>query len=178
MEKPTLSDDHQPKLASESRRRFGKAGLAASGVILTLASKSALGCQNVSPSGFVSGNVSGHLTEGTAGYSPGYWKNHSHWPINIDTEFGQIFGPLSIHSPYKNVSFLTLLTPQHYDDNKLGMHLVAAYLNAEAGMTPYLTTQTIVQIFTEWQAQGYYVPTGNVHWNAGQIVTYLESTQQ
>lgn len=67
----------------ESRRRFGKSGLAASGVILTLASQPVLGqwaCQ--SPSGFQSGNVSTHgdlpLCEGR---TPGYWQaRDKQWP--------------------------------------------------------------------------------------------------
>ena len=67
----------------ESRRRFGKSGLAVSGVLLTLASRPVLGqwaCQ--SPSGFQSGNVSTHgqptLCEGR---TPGYWQApNKQWP--------------------------------------------------------------------------------------------------
>ncbi|MBU1692103.1 MAG: hypothetical protein KJ958_03630 [Gammaproteobacteria bacterium] len=66
----------------ESRRRFGKSGLAAGGVIITLASRPVLGawaCQ--SPSGFQSGNVSSHgqptLCEGR---TPGYWQAKKDWP--------------------------------------------------------------------------------------------------
>ncbi|MHB1293181.1 MAG: hypothetical protein ACYCY5_13495 [Sulfuricella sp.] len=60
----------------ESRRRFGKSGLAASGVILTLASQPVLGqwaC--LSPSGFQSGNVSTHGQPTLCdGRTPGYWQ--------------------------------------------------------------------------------------------------------
>jgi hypothetical protein len=178
MEKPSPSDVDQLKLANASRRRFGKAGLAASGVILTLTSRSALGhtlC-HTAPSGFVSGNVSSQPDATGEGYSPGYWKNHSNWPISLTTLFSQAF-PLHHHSPYTGATFLELLTPQHFDVAKLGMHLVAAYLNAEAGLTPFLTTQTLENMFSEWQANGYYIPSGNIHWDAGQIVTYLSATQ-
>ncbi len=67
----------------ESRRRFGKSGLAASGVILTLASQPVLGqwaCQ--SPSGFQSGNVSPHGQPPLcSGRTPGYWQApNKNWP--------------------------------------------------------------------------------------------------
>jgi len=74
---------------SESRRKFGKAGLAVgSAVILTVASRPVLanyGAMCKSPSGFVSGNVSQHGTPLTcAGRTPGYWKecyhNGHYWP--------------------------------------------------------------------------------------------------
>jgi hypothetical protein len=50
--------DVQEQSVVESRRRFARAGLAASGVLLTLTSRSVLGA--TTPSGFVSGNVSQH----------------------------------------------------------------------------------------------------------------------
>jgi hypothetical protein len=73
---------------------------------------------------------------------------------------------------------LDLLTPQDFDTNKLGMHLVAAYLNSISGLTPFLTVETLESMFTEWQAQGYFSPTATVHWNAAQIVDYLTQTQR
>jgi hypothetical protein len=71
---------------SESRRKFGKAGLAVgSAVILTVASRPVLAntmCKT--PSGFVSGNVSQHgAPPPSQGLTPGYWKNHygtNAWP--------------------------------------------------------------------------------------------------
>lgn len=74
----------QTKPVDESRRHFTKSGLAVSGVLLTLASRSALGGGLVckSPSGFLSGNVSQHGTPVTCtGGSPGYWGSHTDkWP--------------------------------------------------------------------------------------------------
>ncbi|GAO36996.1 hypothetical protein SCT_2411 [Sulfuricella sp. T08] len=72
----------------ESRRRFGKSGLAASGVILTLASQPVLGnwaCQ--SPSGFQSGNASPHgLPPQCMGRTPGYWQApNKNWPSPYTT---------------------------------------------------------------------------------------------
>src|SRR5690606_27745011 len=68
---------------NQSRRRFGKSGLAVTGVLATLASRPVLGTDLVckSPSGFLSGNLSTHGPAPVcAGRSPGYWKNHK-WPI-------------------------------------------------------------------------------------------------
>jgi len=67
----------------ESRRRFGKSGLAASGVILTLASRPVLaGWECLSPSGFQSGNVSSHGQPALcSGRTPGYWQAPGkQWP--------------------------------------------------------------------------------------------------
>ena len=64
LEKQQLSQDvaDQIKFSGESRRRFATSSLAASGIILTLASRPVLGqtafC--LSPSGFISGNTSQH----------------------------------------------------------------------------------------------------------------------
>lgn len=162
----------------ESRRRFTKSGLAVSGVLVTLASRPVLGSEVCkSPSGFLSGNLSTHGTPPVcAGRSPGYWKNHSSWPINRNTRFSNVFG-CNPHSPYATITMLDLLTHQDFDTNNLGMHLVAAYLNAISGWTPFLNVETIKSMFTEWQAQGYFSPTATVHWSAAQIVDYLTQTQ-
>jgi hypothetical protein len=162
----------------ESRRCFTKSGLAVTGVLVTLASRPVLGspvCK--SPSGFLSGNLSTHgATPICAGRSPGYWKNNLSWPININTKFSHVFS-CSPQSPYLTTTMLDLLTPQDFDKNNLGMHLVAAYLNAVSGWTPFLSVEAIKSMFTEWQAQGYFSPTATVHWSAAQIVDYLTQTQ-
>ncbi len=66
------------KSVDTSRRRFAKTGLAASGVILTLASRPVLAntllCR--SPSGFLSGNTSSHIEQMCFGNYPDYYANH------------------------------------------------------------------------------------------------------
>ncbi len=72
-----------PHPADESRRQFGKAGLAVgSAVILTVVSRPVLaGYACKSPSGFQSGNVSQHGPGYTCnGRTPGYWQTHYQWP--------------------------------------------------------------------------------------------------
>jgi hypothetical protein len=167
-------------LKSAGRRRFGKSGIAVSGVLVTLASGPVLGdivCK--SPSGALSGNLSSHGTPPVCtGVSPGYWKNHTDWPIaNRDTvKFKTVF-TTTPGSPYGTVTMLTLLDHQDYDTNNLGMHLVAAYLNAMAGRTPFLTVETIKSMWTEIQTVGYFTPTAGTHWTSAQVVAYITSTQ-
>jgi len=170
---------HQQGLVNESRRRFGKSGLAATGVLATLASRPVLGCDVCkSPSGFLSGNLSRNdKPQVCAGRSPGYWKNKTSWPIpNRSTvKFSSVFTCKS-GSPYKTVTMLTLLSPQSYDKNNLGMHLVAAYLNVKQGWSPFLTVERLNSMFTELQSKGYFTPTAGVKWTAAQVVDYLSRT--
>ncbi|RJG01869.1 hypothetical protein [Noviherbaspirillum sedimenti] len=162
-----------------SRRHFAKTGLGISGVILSLASRPVLGnvvCK--SPSGFLSGNASTHGPQPVCqGRSPGYWKNHEgSWPIATDTQFSSVF-TTSQTSVYAQYTFLQLLTPQQDDKHNLGMHLVAAYLNAVKGWTPFLTVETILSMFAEWQSKGVFSPIATVQWSAPDIVYYLKATQ-
>jgi hypothetical protein len=80
-------------------------------------------------------------------------------------------------SPYANVTMLDLLSHLSFDKQNLGMHLVAAYLNAMAGWTSFLTVQRIQSMFSEWSSTGYFEPTAGVKWDAAQIVNYLRQTQ-
>jgi hypothetical protein len=174
----------QTSSVDESRRRFTKSGLAASGVLLTITSRSVLGGGNdglltcKSPSGWISGNNSVHGEPPVCmGRSPGYWRNHSEkWPIALDTKFQAIFDCNST-SAYFDHNLFELCTPQKYDQNKLARHLVAAYLNAISGWTPFLPIATIKAMFTEWQSYGFFTPTAGVNWYADQIVEYLTATQ-
>lgn len=67
-----------------ARRDFTRTGLAVSGVLLTLTSRSALGGNIVcrSPSGFLSANASVHgIPTKCSGLSPGFWGTHpGNWP--------------------------------------------------------------------------------------------------
>lgn len=193
------------QFTGESRRRFTKAGLAASGVMVTLASRPVLGCTTTdAPSGFVSGDVSHRgQTQGSCGVSPGYWKNHTDWPppmkpdagngkpsqnkhgLTGDNNDGTLFSSVfdctkSRSAPYAAIAMSDLLDHQAFDVSNLGMHCVAAYLNALAGMTPFLPANEIVKMFNQWAATGYFYPlypATSVKWDAAQIVDYLTKTQ-
>jgi hypothetical protein len=199
LEKAQIAQDiNEPsQFSGLSRRRFAQSGLAISGVLMTLATKPVLGQSLVcrSPSGWLSGNASSHGTPPVCeGRSPGYWKNHTDsWPalVGTDTKFGEVFS-CNLNSPYVTVTLLELLddnqgkdqgkgkdqgTHLHFDKDNLGMHLVAAYLNAVQGWTPFLKIETIKAMFTEWQANGTFSPTAGVNWSGSQIVDYLSQTQ-
>lgn len=62
------------------------------------------------------------------------------------------------------------------DPDNLGMHIVAALLNAKSGYTPVLTEIAVINMWNEWATQGYFEPTAGVQWNSAQIVTYIKST--
>jgi hypothetical protein len=62
------------------------------------------------------------------------------------------------------------------DPDNLGMHIVAALLNAKKGYTPILSELDVINMWNEWASKGYFEPTANVHWNSAQIVQYIVST--
>ena len=168
--------------AGVSRRRFAKAGVAASGVILSLASKPGMACAIcASPSGSLSGGLASHHGPAPtcSGVTPGYWKNHTSWPggISTSTLFRSVFHVTSSSSIYYPPTLLQVMTPQDFNDQSgFGMHLVASYLNVQAGLSSFLTVATLQSIFSEWQATGFYTPSAGVHWDTAQIVTYLTGT--
>lgn len=170
-------------LKSPGRRRFGKSGMAASGVLATLASGPVLGgplraC--TTPSGSLSG---GHSTHGTtpvcAGRTPGYWKNHTAWPIinrstvRFDSVFNCSFGSAA---SFVSVTMLDVLTPKKYDKDGLGRHLVAAYLNIQAQWSPFQTVGMLQAMWNEIEGAGVYHPTAGVNWSGADVVTYLKTT--
>lgn len=89
-----------PQVRNPSRRRFTRAGVGASAVILTLTSRSALAqvaCK--SPSGFASANLSQHNAESVAcdGITAERWLDpNRQWPIARETRFVDIFGSSSL----------------------------------------------------------------------------------
>jgi hypothetical protein len=70
-----------------------------------------------------------------------------------------------------------ILLPEADDKYNFAFHLVAAYLNAIKGWTPFLPVATIQAMFTEWQNAGFFSPTAGVKWYPEQIVDYLKATQ-
>lgn len=178
---PTLS------AAGLARRRFTRAGAAATGVILTLQSQPGMACDVcASPSGSLSG-VHSH-TVGPApvclGRSPSYWAKYSGWPspCKSGNTFGKIF-PVSGKktTSYNTCTQMAILGHQSFDSDNVGMYLMAAYLNAQMGWTSFIKPAAVLAIWNEWQSTGansggYYTPTAGTRWNSVQIVTYLSGT--
>jgi hypothetical protein len=181
--KPATPEQNAPPLTGTgaSRRRFAKAGAGLSGVLLTLTSQPGMACSIcTSPSGSLSGGLkSRHGPPVTCtGLSPGYWKTHSSWPSGCSktTTFGNIFPCSASHKTYRDITCQGLLTHQDFDKNNLGMHLVAAYLNVKARRSTFITEQTLVAIWSEWQQNGFYRPTATKKWYGYDIVLYLSGT--
>ena len=79
-------------------------------------------------------------------------------------------GPRKPHS--KRIGFGS---PTQHD--ALARPIVASLLNAQAGLTPGVSTQTIKGIWKEYVTRGYFEPTAGVQWGPQDILTYLASTQ-
>lgn len=184
---------------NEARRQFTRTGLVASGILLTLTSRAAVGGNFVckSPSGFLSGNLSQHGKPITcSGVSPGYWGTHpTQWPLPYQagtcktktcthsadwsggTLFRNIFTCAGQGRIYTNYSMMQVIWLSGTGDpSQLGAHCVAAILNARMATTPVLTETKVVNIFNEWDSKGYFEPTAGVKWYAADIVNYLNST--
>jgi hypothetical protein len=165
-----------------SRRRFAKAGIGATGVLMTLNSQPGMACDIcTSPSGSLSGGLKSHHGPAPvcAGRSPGYWKNHTSWPsgCKTTTRFGQVFTCNTKYAKtYGAITCLGILSHQSFDQSNLGMHLMATYLNILSGKISFLSMQGLQKIWNDWQATGYYSPAKGVKWNSADIVLYLSGT--
>jgi hypothetical protein len=171
-----------------ARRRLTKAGVGAAGILVTLESRAGMSpmmCK--SPSGALSGGLSSNYGPPPvcSGLSPGYWKNHSNWPVSRDTMFATVFGgvgsPSVCTAAMKNKSYqcstmLNLLSKQTFDRYNLGMHAVATYLNICSGRINFLSIETLTAMWREVQTTGRYSPTAGVYWTPEQVKNYLQAT--
>ena len=198
------ADTKQPatleQVPNPSRRRFNRAGVGASAVILTLASGSVLAqgaCK--SPSGFESGNVSGGGSQKPrcSGYTPQVWLDRGisqNLPAQRVT-FSSVFSPVSSSASVgKPVAGASGSSATNQGNVKLDVatlfqvlggdaaapvlkSLVAAYLNLSQGLNDFPTDLEIRQIYKEWTQKGTYAPMAGVTWDSVQIVNYLNATQ-
>ncbi|MHB1083328.1 MAG: hypothetical protein ACYCZA_00590 [Thiobacillus sp.] len=94
---PPEPETAKPEQVDEARRRLGKVGVAGSGVILTLASRSVLGGWGTcTGSEMMSGNLSRPGEANYCGCSPGYWGNKNGYATWTD-QIGKLIN--SSHSP-------------------------------------------------------------------------------
>ena len=198
------ADTKQPashaQVPNPSRRRFNRAGVGASAVILTLASGSVL-AQGVckSPSGFESGNVSGGgpRQPRCTGFTPQVWleRGISQDLPALRVTFASVFSPVSnAASVGKPIAGLSGSAATNQGNVKLDVatlfqvlggdgaspvlkSLVAAYLNFSQQLNDFPTDNEIRQIYQEWTAKGTYTPMAGVTWGPGKIIEYLTATQ-
>lgn len=162
-----------------SRRRFARAGLGVTGALVTITSRAGMGADIcTAPSGSLSGGLQSGKPDTSvacAGRSPGYWKNHDGWPVNKLLAFGAVF-TCSSTSPYNTCALEDILVPKQWDNNAIGRHLAATYLNIRSGKIGFLTERQIQRIWDDLNGPGYYQPKPGVNWYAEDVVDYLEGT--
>jgi len=174
-----------------ARRRFTRAGAAASGVLMTLHSQpgmAAIVC--ATPSGHASALISARNPDALScsGLSPGVWsqslkprgKNgntpgHLSWPISKDKKFGSLF---TTGKAIGQATFEQVLGNNDpvFDPDNLGAHLVAAYLNVLSGRSSFQNEYMLVNIWNNLRDYGVYHPAANVDWKGKDVVAYLKST--
>jgi len=174
-----------------ARRRFTRAGAAASGVLMTLHSQpgmAAIVC--ATPSGHASALISARNPDALScsGLSPGVWfqstqprgKNHNTpghltWPISPEKKFGTVF---STGKAIGQASFEQVLGNNDpvFDPDNLGAHIAAAYLNVLAGRSTFQNEYMLVNIWNNLRDYGVYHPAANVDWKGKDVVEYLRST--
>lgn len=169
----------------ESRRRFTRAGVAASGVLLTLHSQPGMACDIcTTPSGFLSGGLKSFRgAEPTCmGRSPSYWSNVS-WPsgCNKNAKFSTIFpcsGSFAKTSSYGGCTLQTVVNQpcRPFDQQGIGASLVACWLNVKSNRSSFQTLAMLQKIWSEYQSTGQYRPTAGVKWDVYKIVAYLQGT--
>jgi hypothetical protein len=166
-----------------ARRRFTRAGLGATGVLLTLTSQPGMAhdiC--VPPSAAMSGKLKPAVSGGAhtpicQAKDPDYWKASKSWPCSSDLPFKTVFYCGQKHSEtYAKCSLMSVLSPHPEFDNTLGRLLTATYLNAKSGRIPFLKADRVTDIWDQLQSKGYYSPAPNMRWNEADIVLYLAGT--
>jgi hypothetical protein len=180
---PSSSASGDPRAG---RRRLLQGALASAPVLMTLVSRPVLAQQCTTPSGFVSANAS---TAGRGvvctGRTADYWKNTSAWTSSWPspsyqptTLFDSVFAHNSTYYPGRTLR--DVLDPQVVgagSPNDVARAIVAALLNAQAGYTPPLSVTAVKGIWSEFITTGSFSPSSGVHWNANDIIAYLQTTQ-
>lgn len=169
-----------------ARRRFGKAGVGVSGVIVTLASQSGMASSICRPpSGCYSAGPQSYHGAGpvSTGHTPETWCSSSNWPspCAADRLFGADFSCKS--SSYRKCTYDNILHSKtsdgkisNTDKTKVARLCAAAMLNVRAGYSTFLTEDIVRTIWNEYDANAYYKPNASQQWNAVSIVSYLTGT--
>ena len=170
-----------------ARRRFTRAGIAATGAIATVANATGTVKKCATASGSLSGGMSSHVpvvAPKCAGLSPGYWKNTNSWPCAVTKKFSDFFPLTTLTNQYANLTMKQVLNPQTFqniakgDPSGIGRHMVATYLNIISAPPKInvLTTATLLSMWNDYANDGIYKPSASANWNAAAIVTYLQGT--
>jgi len=170
-----------------ARRRFGRAGLGASGVIMTLASQPGMAttvCRP--PSGFLSGAWASHHPKAIwcYGAKPVDWcANKDKWlaygKTDYTKQFYRVFTCTANTIALKNYTLYQIVSGEcgSKDRNEVAKYVIAALLNTRAGTTPVLSEAKVFAIWSEYNQKLSFTPNaGAKPWNGTEIVNYLKST--
>jgi len=176
-----------PAFAGAARRRFAKSGATVAVGALTLKSLPGMACTNPrAPSGMASSGLNSHKpgTVVDAGRDCDWWNcNQSSWDQSCKStsKFRSTFTCSRSSSFYsKNCSDI-IASQQSYDTCGVARQCIAAYQNACAGKTSFLTKTQVQSIWSEYQttgggSSGYYKPNSRTKWYAADIAKYLAGT--
>lgn len=189
------SDNTDAQQSAAKRRRFIHGVGAAVPLLMTIAPRSALAVQCLSPSAQASISLT-HSRENRPqseclGRSPGYWKNANtthpaDWNASgaANMTFGNLFDYPANLAGY---SFLAVLengngdgqgSSNVLDASELGAHLVAAWCNFKAGKVPntILSEETLKAMSSGAGGDGYIPVAGATPWYAADIVAFIKKT--
>jgi hypothetical protein len=155
--------------ADQSRRKFTSAGVAGTGVLLSVASRSAMGgWGQCTGSELASGNLSRADDANPCGCSPGYWWNKNgskSWDLYLASKYPKSSGFNAVFGVkyFKfNVPLQDCGPSQKHDvkftgcsnTDTIAMHAVAALLNAEffGNRYPVLGLQTAAGVISAFQS--------------------------
>ena len=180
--------------AAMTRRRF--AGLGASSVILTLASQPAMAnsvmCTSLSAAGSV---VQSRSTTVLAcnGMSPGYYGKSANWagtgidPNGMFKDYFSTTGVGRLLVPYTLLQVVTgnfsRLSPVgsvitatiHPDEFNVARHVIATWLNVLSRRVSFLTSGSVMSMWSEYAGTSYYLPTAGAQpWNGSTLVFHLK----
>jgi len=159
------------------RRQLLRLGLASAPILMTLASRSAFGCQTTQASAFGSINASKPNLVTVSGRDPNWWQaNTSQWPLpycavtsrhprQTATLFNSCFPGRT--SSFKGKTLLEVLNMPSAPGSEvaLAQHCIAALLNASSGKTNAVCdARQVSTIWSEYVAKGHYEPTAGVKW--------------
>lgn len=170
-----------------ARRRFARAGMGASGVIMTLASAPGMATTVCRPaSGFLSGTWASNHPKALwcYGAKPVDWcANQDKWITYGRTDpakkFYNVFTCTANTSALKYYTLFQIVSGNcgTADRNEVAKYIISALLNARAGTTPVLDEARVFQIWNEYNQKLTYTPNaGAKAWGGAEIVNYLKST--
>lgn len=172
-------------LANAGRRRLGKAGIGAAGVLLTLESRVALAtnyrCVAPSAASLSHGGNSNYVEKGRCeGQPPSYWCEKSRrWPCSKEIQFGALFS-CGMDAKYAKAKLIDILKGYDTLGNDyykfVGGAVATTYFNILAGYVTVLDEKTLFKMWNTMQSGQAYSPARNVYWTPRQVRKYLENT--